>query len=121
VPKLGCFADAPDCAIYFYDGAECLRSHEENQRAHSRPRGYSCEELGGALFGWEADFPHMERLSRLAPLFVSPWGTGCSRYADCLITDKGILAVWEQSQPDQSQPLVGHFLPLARVAEILGA
>ena len=119
LPKVGPFADRPDCAIYFYDGAECLRSHEQNRQARSRPRGYSCEELGGAFFGWDDDFPCLSRLSRLEPLFVSPWGTGCSRYVDCLITEAGILAVWQQSQPDQSQPLVGHFLSMEEVAQIL--
>jgi hypothetical protein len=119
VPQVGLFAQLPACAIYFYDGAECLRSHEENQQARQRPRGYSCEELGGALFGWDSDFPQLSRLSRLEPFFVSPWGTGCSRYVDTLVTRRGILAVWQQSQADQSQPLVGHFLPMAEVERIL--
>jgi len=120
VPKLGLFAGEPDCAIYFYDGAESLRQLDESRQARSRPRGYSCEELGGALFGWEDEFPHMVRLSRLQPLFVSPWGTGCSRYADCLVTADGILAAWQQSQVDESQPLVGHVLPQEQVERILG-
>lgn len=119
LPQVGLFAGAPACAIYFYDGAECLRPHNENRQGHSRPRGYSCEELGGAFFGWDDAFPNMDRISRLEPLFVSPWGTGCSRYVDCLVTDAGILAVWQQSQPDESQPLVGHFLPMATVEQIL--
>ena len=120
VPKLGLFAGGPDCAIYFYDGAEALRQLDENRQARSRPRGYSCEELGGALFGWEDEFPHLMRLSRLQPFFVSPWGTGCSRYVDCLVTPDGILATWQQSQADESQPLVGHFLSQERVERILG-
>jgi hypothetical protein len=119
IPPLGRFAGCRAGSVYFYDGAECLRSHQENPLAHKRPRGYSCEELGGAFWGWDESFPDLERLSRLAPLFVSPWGTGCSRYVETLITSEGILAIWEQSQQDGSQPLVGHFLPLDEVARIL--
>jgi hypothetical protein len=119
VPQLGLFAKVPPCAVYFYDGAECLRSHEENQQARKRPRGYSCEELGGAFFGWDSEFPQLMRLSRLEPLFISPWGTGSSRYVDTLVTRAGILAVWQQSQADLSQPLVSHFLPMAEVERIL--
>lgn len=119
IPRLGHFAQSPACSLYFYDGAECLRPHEESRQAHKRPRGYSCEELGGALFGWDESFPQVGRLSQLAPLFISPWGTGCSRYVDTLVTGAGILAVWQQSQADQSQPLVGRFLPMDQVEEIL--
>ena len=119
MPQLGLFAGQPPCALYFYDGAECLRSHQQNRQARQRPRGYSCEELGGALFAWEEERPTFTRLSDLEPLFISPWGTGCSRYVDCLLTDEGILAIWEQSQADESQPLVGHFLSMARVDDIL--
>lgn len=120
IPKLGLFAGQPTGSVYFYDGAESLRQLEENKRAKSRPRGYSCEEIGGALFGWDAAFPQTERLSRLTPLFVSPHGTGASRYVDVLATAAGLVAVWEQSQADESQPLVGHFLPMAQVKQILG-
>ena len=119
LPRLGCFADLPPCSVYFYDGAECVRSHEENARAHKRPRGYSCEEISGAFFGWDEAFPQMERLSQLEPLFISPWGTGCSRYTETLVTKDGILAAWQQSQKDSSQPLVGHFLPMDDIRRIL--
>jgi hypothetical protein len=119
IPKLGRFAQSPAGSLYFYDGAECLRPLEENRQAHKRPRGYSCEELGGVLFGWDEFFPQVDRLSQLAPLFISPWGTGCSRYVDTLLTEAGILAVWQQSQADQSQPLVGRFLPMNQVEQIL--
>jgi hypothetical protein len=121
IPAVGVFADQPACTVYFYDGAECLRSHEESQRAHHRPRGYSCEEIGGAFYGWDDEFPEVERLSPLHALFVSPWGTGCSRYVKVLTTENGVLATWQQSQPDGSQPLVGHLLPLGEVERILGA
>jgi hypothetical protein len=119
IPQVGCFADAAACSVYFYDGAECMRSHAENVRAHKRPRGYSCEEISGAFFGWDAAFPQMEHLSPLAPLFLSPWGTGCSRYTETLATDDGILTVWQQSQDDLSQPLVGHFLSMDDIRRIL--
>jgi len=121
VPQLGCFAGIGPCSVYFYDGAECLRSHEENPLAHKRPRGYSCEEIGGAFWGWDESFPELERLSRLAPWFVSPWGTGCSRYVETLVTADGILATWEQSQGDGSQPLVGHFVSMDEVERVLTA
>lgn len=119
VPALGLFADEPPTSVYFYDGAECMRSLEENPKAASRPRGYSCEELGGALIGRDAQFPAMERLSRVTPLFVSPHGTGSSRYVSTLVTQDGIYATWQQSQEDRSQPLVMNFLPMGRVAELL--
>jgi hypothetical protein len=119
IPKLGVFADSDDAAVYFYDGAECLRQLDENPNAFSRPRGYSCEELGGAFVGGRYPSPKIERLSLLAPLFVSPQGTGSSRYVSTLVTNEGILATWQQSQADQSQPLVSHFLPMAEVEAIL--
>ncbi len=119
VPPLGLFSGLPVCAVYFYDGAECLRPHEENPLAPKRARGYSCEEIGGAFWGWDECFPVMERLSRLEPLFVSPWGTGCSRYVHTLVMESGILATWQQSQVDGSQPLVGRWLPMDEVERIL--
>ena len=119
VPKVGLFANEDPCSIYFYDGAECMRSHPENKRGYQRSRGYSCEEIGAAMFGWDSDFPAMVRLSPLEPLFVSPWGSGSSRYADCLLTKDGILATWQQAQEDGSQPLVRHFLPMDDVEGIL--
>ncbi len=118
LPQVGPFAGQPPAAVYFYDGAECLRPHEQNVSAHKRPRGYSCEEIGGAFLGWDKEFPKMERLSDLAPFFISPWGTGCSRYTSTLTLPEGILAVWQQSQPDGSQPLVTHFLPFEEIARI---
>jgi hypothetical protein len=119
IPKLGILADEKPCSVYFYDGCECVRPLEESQEAHKRPRGYSCEEIGGALFGWDDDFPEWERLSSLEPLFVSPRGTGCSRYVDVLKTPEWLLATWQQSQPDRSQPLVGHVVSMNDVRRIL--
>jgi len=119
VPRLGSFADLPATSILFYDGLECVRQHEQSQRGVARPRGSSCEELGGALAGLDAELPQVERLSYLAPLFVSPHGTGCSRYVDALATPEGLLATWQQSQDDLSQPLVGHLLPMADARALL--
>jgi hypothetical protein len=119
VPQLGVLAGEKRVAAYFYDGAECLRAHEENPLAHHRPRGYSCEELGGAFWGDSGLDASLSRLSRLEPMFVSPWGTGCSRYVHTLVTEWGILATWQQGQPDGSQPLVAHLLEMDEVARIL--
>jgi hypothetical protein len=119
VPKLGAFADLPPISLYFYDGAECLRRHEQHVQAVSRPRGYSCEELGGLAWGFDAQFPRLHRLSTDHALFISPHGTGCSRYVATLVSEEGIGAAWQQSQPDLSQPLVGRWLPMEQVAAIL--
>jgi hypothetical protein len=118
IPKVGVFADAPDLSLYFYDSCESLRQLDENPTAASRPRGWSCEEIGGIAAGKDSDLSQIESLSIESPLFVSPHGTGCSRYIATLVTDDGIFAIWQQSQPDLSQPLVGHFLPMDRVNEI---
>jgi hypothetical protein len=105
--------------VYFYDGAECVRAHEENPRAYKRPRGFSCEEIGGAFLGRDESFPEMKRLSKIEPFFISPWGTGSSRYVDTLTIEEGILAIWQQSQENRSQPLVGHLLAMNDVNQIL--
>lgn len=119
VPRIGDFADLPSLSIFFYDSCECLRQLDENPAAVKRPRGWSCEEIGGIAAGWDAEFPEMDSITVEAPIFVSPHGTGCSRYVATLTTEEGIFAVWQQSQPDLRQPLVGHFLPMDRVAAIL--
>ena len=119
VPRLGPFRDLPPLSLYFYDGAECLRPHEQHAWAVRRPRGHSCEEIGGLAWGFDHLFPRMERLSVECPLFVSPYGTGCSRYVSTLVTEAAIYASWQQSQPDLSQPLVGHALPMEVVEAIL--
>lgn len=121
IPKLGVFAKEFDRFVYFYDGAECLRRLDENSSANKRPRGYSCEELGGAFVGTGDPTNTLTRLSLNAPLFVSPYGTGSSRYVSILVIKDGILATWQQSQPDESQPLVGHYLPIEEVERLLQA
>ncbi len=119
VPKLGRFADLPDTSLYFYCGAENLRQLDENPKAVKRPRGWSCEEIGGLACGTDEAFPALERLSVNAALFFSPYGTGCSRYVSTLVSGEGIFATWQQSQDDLSQALVGHFLPMDEVERIL--
>ena len=119
VPRAGRFADLPPRSVYLYDGAECMRPLEPNPRAAARPRGYSCEELGGAMWSPDDDPTSLRRLSNLAPSFVSPHGTGCSRYVTTLRVGDDLVAFWQQGQSDGSQPLVSHRLPWARVIELL--
>jgi hypothetical protein len=106
-------------SLVFYDGAECLRDHEQNTWGVNRPRGYSCEELGGLAVLYSGDPTRIERVSRYVPLFVSPWGTGCCRYVHTLRTKQGILATWQQSEKNGSQPLVGNFLSWPEVYAII--
>ncbi|MDF1657027.1 MAG: hypothetical protein P1U58_05410 [Verrucomicrobiales bacterium] len=119
IPQFGAFADSPDLSLYFYDSCESLRQLDENPKASSRPRGWSCEEIGGIAIGDDNHLNQIESLSKEAALFVSPTGTGCSRYIATLVTEEGIFANWQQSQENLSQPLVGNFLPMDRVKEIL--
>lgn len=120
IPAVGVFAEEKrDLSLYFYDSCECLRPLDENPRAVTRPRGWSCEEIGGIAVGEDHNLTKVESLSIEAPLFFSPHGTGCSRYVATFADESGIFATWQQSQEDLSQPLVGHFLPMERVAEIL--
>ena len=121
VPKIGNFSDLDDISIYFYDGAECLRSLEQNPEAARRPRGYSCEELGGLAWGWDHEFPKIHPISTEFPLFISPNGTGCSRYVSSIfLQDGSLLASWQQAQKDGSQPLVFNTINHNEVARLLG-
>jgi hypothetical protein len=120
VPRVGRFADLPPRSVYFYDGAECMRPLEPDPRAAERPRGHSCEELGGAMWSDDAQPMALRRLSRIAPLFVSPHGTGCSRYVTVVTIDGDLVAYWQQGRADGSQPLVSHRLPLSRAHRLLG-
>jgi len=119
VPKVGRFSEGEQLYLCFYDGAECVRQHDEHPAAVKRPRGYSCEEIGGLAVAGESTLLSPRRLSVLQPAFVSPWGTGCSRYVDLLFTDRWAYATWQQSQPDRSQALVMHALPMDEVERIL--
>ncbi len=120
VPRVGAFANLPALSLYFYDGAECLRPLDAHKNTVDRPRGYSCEELGGLAYGFDRDFSHLFRLSRLAPLFVSPEGTGANRYVSVLSEKNGdLFAIWERSSATHSQPLVAHRLRATRVETLL--
>ena len=120
VPKIGSFQNLPDLSLYFYDGAECLRSLEQNPSAAKRPRGYSCEELGGLAWGWDQEFPKITPISIEFPLFISPHATGCSRYASAIHLKNGdIFATWQQAQPDGSQPLVCNKINIQETKRIL--
>lgn len=118
VPRTGAFSEI-DASLFFYDGGESLRNLDEHSTAVKRPRGYSCEELGGVACIQNASFDRIERLSKYLPQFISPYGTGCSRYVDVLSTKDGLLATWQQSQQNLSQPLVMNLLTHDEVAEIL--
>ncbi len=118
VPNVGQFADT-NASLFFYDGGECVRDLDQHKSAVTRPRGYSCEELGGLACLTDHDFSSIERLSVNAPMFVSPHGTGCSRYVDVLATEDGFYATWQQSQDDHSQPLVMNFVSATEAAELL--
>lgn len=118
IPQTGLFADSA-YSLLFYCGGECLRDMEQHSTAVKRPRGYSCEEIGGAAYFKDGNVESAERLSDLLPMFVSPEGTGCSRYVDVLRASDGYYATWQQSQNDLSQPLVINFLSHADAEEIL--
>lgn len=118
VPRVGRFNDQ-DVSLVFYDGGECVRDLQEHAAAVTRPRGYSCEELGGLAYVVDGDFSQVYRLSIQQPLFVSPWGTGCSRYVDVLASESGLLVTWQQSQQDRSQPLVMNRVAMNEVERIL--
>lgn len=118
VPKVGAFSNV-EASLFFYDGGESLRDLDEHSTAVKRPRGYSCEELGGVAYIQNGSFDHIERLSKHLPGFTSPYGTGCSRYVDVVSTKSGLLATWQQSQSDLSQPLVMNTLTHQDVADIL--
>lgn len=110
VPRVGTFADGPGRVLAFYDGGECLRNLDEHKAAVKRPRGCSCEELGGLAVAPRDDLRAIERLSVCFPAFVSPHGTGCSRYVSVLAIEDAWIAAWQQSRPDRSQPLVMNVL-----------
>jgi len=118
VPRVGMFANQA-VSLIFYDGGESLRNLDEHATAVRRPRGYSCEELGGAAWCRNGDLSHVERLSKFLPLFVSPHGTGCSRYVSVLNSRDAYFVTWQQSQPDGSQPLMLNVVSHDDVAGIL--
>ncbi len=118
LPRTGRLRDI-QVSLLFYDGGECVRKLDEHPSAVKRPRGYSCEELGGLAYMLDHRWENVHRLSRHAPAFISPWGTGCSRYVSVLATPNGMYAIWQQSQPDFSQPLVMNFLDKSQIEKRL--
>ena len=118
LPRVGVLADQ-DVQLFFYDGGECVRDLDQHATAVKRPRGYSCEELGGVAYCQNGDLTSVQRLSVNQPLFVGPYGTGCSRYVDVLATEENYLVTWQQSQQDGSQPLVMNVVPRAEVEALL--
>ena len=118
IPAVGDFA-GESISLFFYDGGECMRNLDEHAHAARRPRGYSCEELGGLAYIQKDDFSSVERVSRILPTFVSPHGTGSSRYVDVLATEDAFFVTWQQSQKDKSQPLVGHVVSRSEVEKLL--
>ncbi len=118
VPALGGMADL-GTQLIFYDGGECMRPLDEHSNAKKRPRGYSCEELGGLAVITGSDPWSIARASRFEAAFVSPFGTGCSRYVDILMDDAWFYVTWQQSQPDGSQPLVMNKVPRESALRVL--
>ncbi len=119
IPALGILQDLPPISLYFYDGAECMKEHPQSERGVRRPRGYSCEEIGGLAYGMDSEFPILHRLSLNFPLFCSPEGTGSSRYVSAFLDEEKIYAIWQRSFPDLSQPLVLNVMDLEEVERML--
>lgn len=119
VPRMGVFRETPPRLLAFYDGGESMRNYEEHSQAVQRPRGYSCEEIGGVALLSQTTLATVERLSKHLPTFISPEGTGSNRYVDVLETEEGFYATWEQSQSDQSQPLMLNFLRRPEARDLL--
>ncbi|HBV63014.1 MAG TPA: hypothetical protein DEF45_08340 [Rhodopirellula sp.] len=118
LPRIGVLADH-DVQLFFYDGGECVRDLDQHASAVKRPRGFSCEELGGVAYCQNGDLNTVQRLSVNHPMFVSPHGTGSSRYVDVLVTADNYIATWQQSQDDGSQPLVMNVVPRAEIEALL--
>jgi hypothetical protein len=119
VPAVGAFANRSGLSLVFYDGGESMRNLDEHRKSVSRPRGYSCEELGGLAVASAPGLRDITRVSTTLPEFVSPAGTGSSRYIQAFHTSHGLIALWQQSQPDYSQPLVMNRLAMEEVEAIL--
>ncbi|MCM8785241.1 MAG: exo-alpha-sialidase [Candidatus Omnitrophica bacterium] len=119
VPKIGIFKDLPDISLYFYDGAECIREHPQSEKGVKRPRGYSCEEIGGVAYGFDYEFPRIYRLTKYFPLFFSDQGTGSNRYVSTLFDGEKIYAIWQKSVFDFSQPLFMNVVNIEDIEKIL--
>lgn len=116
LPRSGILTDQLH-TLCFYDGAEAMRDYPQHRKAAVRPRGFSCEELGGLACFVDGNPDTTTRVSEIEPAFISPWGSGSSRYVDVLEFNEYYYVTWQQSQSDGSQPLVMNRVPRA---EILG-
>jgi len=69
--------------------------------------------LGGIAYCFDQEFPlKFHRLSTLFPEFISPFGTGASRYHTLVPLSNGnLLGIWQQSSNNSSQKLIGNILP----------
>jgi len=106
--------------VVFYDGAECIREHAQDSNVLPRPRGYSCEEISGLAAYANDNIDDIDRISKIQPIFISPWGTGSSRYIHtCLTRDKKLIAIWQQAQNTGSQPLVMNSLTMEKARSIV--
>lgn len=118
MPQIGVLKDKR-ISLCFYDGGECLRNIDQHEKAVKRPRGYSCEELGGLAYIENGSLSSIKRISVETPFFLSPYGTACSRYVSVLTAKEGMYALWQQSQKDCSQPLVMNFLSNEEIIALL--
>lgn len=119
VPPIGAFS-AMEVTLVFYDGGESIHCLDDDPRKQGKPRGYSCEELGGLGYFTGVDLHDIQRISRYFPEFVSSEGTGCRRYVDVARVNGGYLATWQQSRGDSAQPLLSNFVTDAEVEVLLG-
>ena len=98
-----------DLSLVFYDGAECLRDHEQSTWGVKRPRGYSCEELGGLAVLPSESRPHRADFE-IRTAFCIPVGNGmlpvCSHAADKRRSSGNLAAV-----PKGRFAASGHELP----------
>ena len=119
LPRVGAFSDEVH-TLCIYDGGEAMRDYPQHDKAKVRPRGYSCEELGGLAYFINEDPRSIERISITEPLFLSPHGQRTSRYVDVLETEEAYYTTWQQSQSDGSQPLVMNRVEKSEVVRLLG-
>jgi hypothetical protein len=120
VPRVGLFADGAPVRVLFYDGAESLRRLDENPKAVSRPRGWSCEEIGGAMVAVGEEWTRATRLSRDEAWFTSPHGTGSLRYVSTLVTSDAVYATWQMAQENGAQPLFLRRMDMVEAQNLLG-
>ena len=120
-PPRRCLCQSPQrCRSTFTTAPSAYARSTRTRTAFPERADTSCEELGGLAYGFDRDFPRLHRLSRLAPLFVSPQGTGANRYVSVLTEENGdLFATWERSSATRSQPLVAHRLSAARIERLL--